>query len=121
MSEQRVTVEENSPCPQCGAEPGERHRDWDDIVRCAVTGSQFISCEGGSEFLFELAGGKEGEYVHDHECKPDVWDGEWPGVKACREFGWYTSEDSIWGFGEDLNSLTTRAKWNPETEKWEKR
>lgn len=116
-----TSTENNKPCHHCDAEPGERHRDWDDIARCRVTGRQLISCEGGSEFLFELTGGVEGAYVHDHVCSPDIWDGEWPGVKACREFGWYTDPDSIWGESEDLNRLVTHAVWNPTTEQMEKR
>jgi hypothetical protein len=114
------TPEENSPCHHCGAEPGERHRDWDDIARCAVTGQQLISCKGGNEFLHEISG-KPGPYIHDHECKPDIWDGEWPGVKACREFGWFTDPNSEFKGREDLNRLTLGAIWNPETEKYEKR
>lgn len=121
MTTQKGTPEENKPCHHCGAEPGERHRDWDDIARCARTGYQLISCEGGSAFLFEINGGAEDGYVHDHVCSPDIWDGEWPGKKACREFGLYCPTGSEFEGQEDLNRLMWYADWDSSTEKWVKR
>lgn len=97
-----MTIEENRPCNQCEAEPGEQHREWDDIARCRISGIQGIQCDKR----------------HNHQ--PDTWDGEYPGTKACREFGWYTSPDSPWGVTEDLNRLygAQQAVWNWRKQKW---
>jgi hypothetical protein len=56
-----------------------------------------------------------------HECEPTLWTGEWPGVKVCRDNGWYTIIVGIEGPTEDLNSVSQRATWNPEIEDWEAR
>lgn len=63
---------------------------------------------------------EDGEEL-DHECEATIWTGEWPGVKVCRENGWYTSADSPWGVSEDLNSVPFRAEWNSELEDWKAR
>lgn len=91
----------NEPCPQCGAEPGERHREVDDWTRCRFTGMQMFSCD-----------------VEMHECEPDIWDGEAPGAKECREYGFYTGVDSTWGFELDLNRLHATTYWDSFEEKW---
>jgi hypothetical protein len=108
-----MTEENNRPCRQCGAEPGERHREWDDLARCRSTGQQLIQCEG----QFHEFGGREyGE--HEGPCGPDIWDGEYPGVKECREYGIYTAPDSIWGVKEDLNTLAVTSTWDAENERY---
>lgn len=111
-------VEDNKPCPHCQAEPGERHREWDDIARCRSTGNQLIQC-GGEEHEYN------GRWYGDHDgpCGPDIWDGEWPGTKQCRELGWF-KEMSIFHTGEkymgaDLNRLISSATgWDPQTERY---
>jgi len=108
------------PCNHCGAEPGERHRKWDDIARCRSTGWQLIQCEGE---LHEYNGREYGE--HEGPCGPDIWDGYWPGTKVCRELGWFTAPDSIWGEMEDLNRLAAACArgelvWSREVEEWVK-
>jgi hypothetical protein len=113
-----MTEEKNRPCNQCGAEPGERHRDWDDIARCRSTGYQLIQCEGE---LHEYNGVEYGQ--HEGPCGPDIWDGEYPGVKQCRELGWYTTtRDYFTGeerITEDLNRLYgSFAKWDREAERF---
>jgi hypothetical protein len=115
-----VIKPEPRPCNGCGAEPGERHRDWDDIARCRSTGWQLIQCEGT---LHEFEGRKYGE--HAGPCGPDIWDGAFPGVTECHELGLFTNANSIWGATEDLNEMTRMAAqgvlvWDTETEKWVK-
>lgn len=117
-----MTTEENRPCNGCGAEPGERHRDWDDIARCRYTGTQLIQCGWHPDDDDEVEEDEKQDYDKAHPrgvCEPDIWDGEYPGVKAARELGWYTAPDSLWGETEDLNRLYSRATWNPETERLE--
>lgn len=112
-----MTEVANRPCNQCGAEPGEHHRGWDDIARCRSTGGQLIQCEGE---LHEYNGREYG--YHEGPCGPDIWDGEYPGVKKCRELGWYTqSRDFLTGemrTVEDLNRLYGAGEvyWNADIE-----
>lgn len=102
------TDEQNGPC-QCGAEPGEPHREWDDVARCKSTGRQLITCEGE---LHEYNGREYGE--HDGECGPDIWDGEWPGTKQCRKYGLYINRPEFGGWTEDLNALYAYGRWDRE-------
>jgi len=109
---------ELTKCPDCQVEPGNRHQDGCDVARCKHTGKQMLSCflvafdeDGGIDFIEDTS----------HECGPDIWTGEWPGVKVCRENNWYTAPESIYGYMEDLNSVPSRAVWNPEIEDWEAR
>lgn len=106
-----MTEENNHICRQCGVEPGERHspyvvpdtgeKIYDDLARCSFTGIQLVQCED-----------------HSEECIPDIWDGEFPGVKECREYGMYTPEWSFWGESEDLNSLMVFSTWDSGKEKY---
>lgn len=96
-----MTQENNRPCSQCDAEPGERHREIDDLTRCRFTGIQVWMCA-----------------VAMHTCEPDIWDGEYPGVKECREYNLYTAPDSFWGVTEDLNTLAMITVWDSFEEKY---
>ena len=53
-------------CHDCGAEPGQRHKEGCDVAKCTLCGWQRISCDC-----------KKG--------KPDIWTGLWAGVKECYE------------------------------------
>lgn len=106
-------------CPDCQVDVGERHLDGCDTTRCRFTGKQQLMC--GFAFSFDAAGAIDVIETDDHECEPCVWTGEWPGVKVCRDNDWYNAPDSIYGYSEDLNSVPSRAVWNPELEDWEAR
>lgn len=112
------TTTEFTKCPDCQVEPGERHPYGCDVARCRYTGRQYISC-------FDIKVLPDGSYDFleptDHECETDIWTGEWPGVKVCRDNGWYTTMVGFDGPTEDLNSVSQRAVWNPEIEDWEAR
>ena len=116
--------EENGPCPNCSAQAGERHSPYDDIARCYYTGIQFIQCGWHPDDEDEISDLDKEEYYKAHptgECEPSIWDGEWPGTKQCRELGWYTKPDSIWGYMEDLNALAYAShfgSWDVENQKW---
>ncbi len=119
-----MTIEENRNCPQCDAKPGEVHRDWDDIARCKYTGIQLIQCGWSYDDEEDIDYNREQQerYLTLHEacvCKPDVWDGEYPGVKRCRELGLFTEPNSPWGVTEDLNKLHSSCKWNSETQQFD--
>ena len=103
-------TEDNHNCRQCDAEPGNRHiahilpsgeKVYDDLARCVISGIQLIQCDD-----------------HESECIPVIWDGEYPGVKECREYGMYTPEWTIWGETEDLNSLMVLSTWDSDNEKY---
>lgn len=106
-------------CPDCQVAPGERHEDGCDVTRCRFTGKQQLMC--GFAFSFDAAGAIDVIETNDHECEPCVWTGDWPGVKVCRDNGWYTTMVGFDGPTEDLNSVSQRAVWNTELEDWEAR
>lgn len=100
-------------CPDCNVKPGEIHLDWCDVERCPRCGGQFISCDCSQEEADEF---------------PRLpWTGEWPGIAACVEFGWYAkltkhglvpcSEDDE-GAHPDLNRLSKEAEWDSEKGRW---
>lgn len=116
-----MTEERNRDCRQCGAAPGERHRPIElgdgshaycDLARCRQTGTQLIQCEGE---LHEFKGRWYGE--HEGDCGPDVWDGEYPGVKQARELGLFTDHLGM-GLTEDLNELVGNSDWDAEKERY---
>ena len=84
-------------CPDCGVKPKEKHRKNCDVARCSECGFQRLMC-----------GHKKGD--------GGKWEGEWPGLAECREFGLYSRfgvngwevglEATDEGVSEDLNTLT---------------
>lgn len=96
-------------CPGCGVKPNNFHKSGCDVERCALCGRQLIICD----CIYKLNGlDRFGDMEFTH---PDVyndgptedmyeayntevekyggflpWAGIWPGVKECREFGWYS-------------------------------
>lgn len=100
-------------CPDCGVAAGEYHERDCDIEQCPYCGGQLLSC--------------------DCRAKPPLddrlpWSGVWPGVDACRAFGWYAR--LVPGRGwvacspedpeatEDLNRLHTQAVWDREQKRF---
>ena len=96
-------------CFDCGCKAGYQHKDGCDVERCPDCGGQMISC------------GCEGEI----EMPRIPWSGEWPGLRECREFGWYAKlvrgkgwtacDKSDEGASENLNRLCFDAKWDKAT------
>lgn len=120
-----MIIPEDTPCPQCSAEPGEAHRDWDDIARCYYTGTQLIQCGWHPDDEDEIEDYEKREYYKAHplgECAPSIWDGDYPGSKQCQELGWFTDPNStIYSYGEDLNALAYAAffsEWDVDNQKW---
>lgn len=103
-------------CPDCGVRPGTFHRQGCDVERCPYCGGQLISC--------------------DCRRRPPlddrlVWDGLWPGVAECREFGWFAVlvPGKGWvpcgpdepGATEDLNRLHMEARWDRKQKRFVRR
>src|SRR3954447_17239662 len=92
----------SAPCPDCGAGPGEFHELGCDIEQCPYCGGQLISCDCRRRAPL------------DDRMR---WEGAWPGVAECREFGWYarlvpgrgwvSCEAGEPGSTENLNRLHT--------------
>jgi hypothetical protein len=147
-------------CGDCGAKPGELHRPGCDVERCCLCGGQAISCDcvytvngidrSRLEFEYEqiyVQGPTQemADRLEEEERKYGgrlPWTGEFPGTKACREFGLY----SYWGDREtgestddsplerpgkwvvcdkdhpkaspDLNRLPQVAKWDRHQRRW---
>jgi hypothetical protein len=122
--------EEKPNCGDCGVKPGMQHWGGCDVARCLWTGMQRLACK-----WFGLD-----PLLTEHDCGADVWTGEWPGDKECREFGWYSYWDGPnptrgWDYRgrgwvrveadhpdaqPDLNRLVTEAHWNRREQRWEK-
>lgn len=124
-------------CPDCGAKPGERHRDGCDVERCSLCGHQALSCDCVRTFV-----GLDGDSdLTDHDFEVFDrhvdefggrlrWTGEWPGYAECQEFGWFckwspvdmwvTCDESDPEVRPDLNKLYSSARWNSLQRKWVK-
>src|SRR3974390_3399225 len=62
-------------CPECSAQPGQVHRRGCDVELCPYCGDQLVRC-------------------HCPEPYPPLddrmaWNGIFPGVDECEEFGWF--------------------------------
>lgn len=89
-------------CPSCGVLPNCRHLDGCDWARCTNCGSQHflhIGCEKNNP-------------------KPSMHNGYYPGELECYEYEMFTDEDSIWGFGPDLNTFLSTAYWSKRDQRY---
>lgn len=108
----------HSHCQDCGAGIGETHFDGCGIERCLRCGGQKLSCSCEKSQL--------------SETPRQVWSGEWPFVKECRELnlwskpkpnglGWVKCNKSDPEASEDLNALYTDFVWDCKTLSWKPR
>lgn len=68
MSQEGVRI-----CPDCGANPGERHTSTScDVQRCTVCRGQYMVCQCG-----------------EHNWDEARWTGHWPGSLEAAEKGWF--------------------------------
>ncbi len=107
---------EQRHCPDCGVEIGEVHLDGCDVERCLRCGGQKLSC-----------GCKKRELT---STPRQVWSGEWPGLKECRELnlwcksnpngvGWVKCDRNDPEATEDLNALSVECFWDRKTMSWQ--
>lgn len=118
-------------CHDCGAKPGEFHRPGCDVERCALCGSQSISCF----CVYGLSGFRDSDdleqrspYIYAHgpteimDARYDAevaerggrlpWTGVWPGEEECIEYGFYchwVSRDT----GKVCDFATGNGRWQP--------
>jgi hypothetical protein len=96
----RAAVQPLEPfCPDCFTFLGEPHKRGCDVERCTVCHGQRLMCD-----------------CFGHDSLAAAWSGEWPGLAACRELGWWAvrAPERGWqpcppgtaGAREDLNRLT---------------
>jgi len=104
-----VDVIVSARCPDCAAQPGMLHKLGCDVEKCPECGWQYISCDCPAE---------------ETTAPRLLWSGEWPGIRECREFGWYSKlvsgrgwvscDKSEPGASESLNRLAVDATWDKE-------
>lgn len=107
---------ELGPCPDCGVDIGEEHVPGCDVQICGVCGCQRLMCDC-PEPSFVMVDG----YL--------IWDGEWPGLKECREYnfwcyrnpngpGWILCNFDHPDATEDLNSMVTTLVFDPSVQRF---
>lgn len=137
-----LTIREN--CPQCDVSIGQTHTPGCDIEICPFCGAQMLQdkcsyehfginvttmaaehpdiyCNGLPDDMAE----KYEEFVGPHLLK---WDGVWPGVRECREYGfwskwvdgtgWVECSENDPEAGEDLNKLAVLSHWDKEQKRY---
>jgi hypothetical protein len=101
-------------CPDCGAAPGELHKNTCDQTICPACGSLYFTCGCPDEAIKGL---------------PQVpWRGEPPAITACKEYNLYIRDiPGKWnvpcsgddeGAREDLDRLYTQGAWDVSRQKW---
>jgi hypothetical protein len=95
-------------CHDCGARPGQLHKEGCDVERCPGCGFQRITCGCTDDDIRGLP--------------RQAWTGEWPGWAECREFGWYAKlvpgrgwvpcDPDEPGARPNVNRLLTEATWD---------
>lgn len=107
-------------CPECGVGIGEPHELLCNVAPCLATGLVRLGCREGVS----------GSWAHN--CGSAVWEGDWPGHRECREFGWHVRWDAEaggWvrcsadepGSGPDLSRLYDQALWDVDRQRWVQR
>jgi hypothetical protein len=108
-------------CPDCEVTIGELHQPGCDVERCSFCGKP-LSADDACCSTYARGSAATSE---PHRLP---WDGVWPGVRECREYGLWCkwTQSSGWQHchaddpdaTEDLNELLRRAQWNPHKKCW---
>jgi hypothetical protein len=111
-------------CPDCNALPGTYHELGCYVERCPYCGDRLVDCLIGGGCLDADAGPL---WPPPHDDR-DVWTGEMPGARECREFGWYSRTLSGQGrvpcrpeepgAQEDIYRLYTEAEWKRDRKRF---
>jgi hypothetical protein len=136
-------LELREQCPDCGVKVGQNHTPGCDVERCPTCGQQIITCDCCYDYFnIDVAtmaekhpeiynNGLPDEMSETYETyiQPHLipWDGVWPGVRECREYGfWCKWTDRGWqkcsvddpDASEDLNELAIRSTWDREQKRY---
>ena len=94
-------------CPDCGVPPGSIHQQDCDLEQCPNCGGKVLSCR----------------CTNNQRAVRLPWNGDYPGVGECIEFGWFSKlvpgvgwvacDSGEAGAMEDLNRLYLEAEWDP--------
>ena len=99
-------------CPKCATQTHSLHAEGCEIEQCANCGGYRGTC-----------------YCDNDDIPRLVFDGELPGARAARRFGWFTRYTELgWercyasdeGAAEDFQRIQFEAWWNPERAEWTK-
>ncbi|SRR5260221_7485438 len=130
-------------CPECRVRIGKNHKPGCDVERCPFCGGQMLQDECRYTY-FDIdvetmeekhpdiyANGLPDDMAEKYEeyLQPHLlpWDGAWPGVRDCREYGlWCKWTQDGWqkcgpddpDASEDLNELATRCTWDKEQKRY---
>lgn len=146
-------LEQREKCPDCAVMIGEKHKPGCDIERCPRCGGQMLAClclykvsgliEDGVPWLAAMTvletkyndvfeNGPTPEMIErfDREWgeKRIPWNGIWPGILECREYGlwakmvpgrgWVSCDPEDPDATEDLNRMHEICRWDPERQKY---
>jgi predicted RNA-binding Zn-ribbon protein involved in translation (DUF1610 family) len=85
---ERNRTSKATPCPDCGAPIGQRHREGCDVERCPHCGWSVIGCA----------------HFHADDPRRQVWTGKWPGQEDCERLDFFVNDEPDF---PDLNRLFT--------------
>ena len=150
MIPERIIKENLTPqtCHDCGAVPGEFHKPGCDVARCPRCGGQEISCdcvyvvngmdpatlEDSHPDIYHNGATDEmcAKFEKEWGPKRKPWDGIWPGVRECVEYGLYAYFGPDWDGGRGwircgpehpgatphLNDLVWLGRWDADRQRF---
>lgn len=137
-------LEIQAKCPKCGVGIGQIHKSDCGLERCPFCGIQMIQDKCIYEYFGINVATMQAEHYdiycnglpddmmakYDEFVRPHLipWDGVWPGVRECREYGFWSKWVDGTGWvecdandpeaREDLNKLAMLSKWDKDQKRY---